>query len=445
MSSNVYRVATAALLATVASTAGGQGAATGTLRLTPPLLRTGQPVEVDYTPSPSLVPKPQLALRAAVFGAAGAPRELNARTLVTLGKGKDGHFRGRFVAPSDASLLRMAVETSTGDAVDRNDGTYFDAVYAAPDGKPMYDGLWWSAVWARIRMSDVSAEGRQAPPSLFARIDSVSALYPARAGGWRLHFMAGPPLSPDQAAQRKAGKGERADRAAAIDATLSKSGTTDLAEATELANLSVDAGRMDLAQKWRDRIIADSMRSDAQSRNVWYLEAYRRASMALNKHEPAPQLERAVANWKTGANNTYNLRLSETGARMALIGGDTIKARTWYDRCGEPCTLAFPLAPKGAELKFMLGRSRQLIAKPIIGSARMLGVTLAEAAAVDTNVRVRLLTGYADLLTSDAQGAEATKVRALITKLAPDGAQAVPPAAGLVFVGRSHLAEVPRR
>ena len=440
-----HRLTSLALLLTVATVSRAQGSAPGTLRLTPPFPRAGQPVDVDYTPSPALAARSALALRAALFGAAGAPRELVARTLATLAKGKDGHLRGRFTAPAEASLLRMAVESPAGDVTDRNGDSYFDAVYAAADGKPQYDGLWWSAVWARIRMTDGSAETATTTASLRARIDSVSALYPARAGGWRLHYSATPPKSPAEAEQRKAGKGERADRAAALDAALGKASPLDLAEATELANLSVDAGRMDLAQKWRDRIIADSLRTDPSSRNVWYLEAYRRGAALLNKRERAPMLERALANWRSGTTTTYHLRLSETGARMALNAGDTTKARLWYDRCGAPCALAFPLGPQGAELTFMLGRSRQLMAKPIVGSARMLGITLGEAAAVDTNVRVRLLTGYADLLTADGKAADAAKVRTDITKLAPNGVQAVPPATGLVFAGRSHLAEVPRR
>ncbi len=405
----------------------------GVLRLAPAIPRAGQPVQVSYDASPSLAGRKALVLRAAVFGGAGAGRDLSALTLATLTPSTAGKFKGQFVAPANATLLRMAVETESGDATDRNGDGYFDAVLAGADGRPNYDGLWWSAVWARVR---ATAAGGSAVVTLRARIDSVATLYPERAGGWRLRATG---------TASTAERDERASRVVALDQRLAKEATPNLADANELANMADEVGRGDVATKWRDRIIADSLRTDPVSRNVWYLEASRRAAPAMARGEATPLLVRAVGQWQSSAATTLNLRLTESGVRMALSALDTGKARLWYDRCGAACTLSFPATAKGAVLDFLIGRAQRIRGTRIIGSERPLGITLAEAAAVDTSVRARLVAGHAELLTAAARLKDAAAAREALKALAPDGASRSPVVEGLVFSARAHLAMVARK
>lgn len=431
-------VVVASLLATSDARAQAAPPKPGVLRLTPAFPRAGQSVQVSYDASPALAGKKALVLRAAVFGGAGAARDLPALTLATLAGGAGGQFKGQFTAPANATLLRMAVETESGDATDRNGDTYFDAVYAAADGRPNYDGLWWSALWARIRLASTGPAGGPGVGALRARVDSVATLYPERAGGWRLRAIAaGAPSDPERA--------ERMKRVTTLDQRLAKESAPNLADANELANLADDLSLEPVATRWRDRIIADSQRTDPVSRNVWYLEASRRGVVAMSKGEPTPLLARAVGQWQPGVQTTLNLRLTESGTRLALTAGDTAKARLWYDRCGAPCTLAFPPAPKGAVLAFLVGRAKQLRAAPIIGKERPLGVTLAEAAAVDTNVRARLVAGQAELLAASGRMKDAEQVRAELKALAPEGLNKAPPVTGIVFSARAHLAMVARK
>ena len=438
----VSRLAAVALVASgaVHAEAGAQSAAPkpGVLRLSPAFPRAGQPVQVSYDASPALAGKKALVLRAAAFGGAGAARDLPALELVTLAPAAGGQYRGQFTAPASVTLLRMAVETESGDATDRNGDGYFDAVFAASDGRPNYDGLWWSALWARVRLVSTGPAAGPSMGALRARVDSVAALYPERAGGWRLRAIAaGAPSEADRA--------ERVKRVTALDQRLAKEPAPNLADANELANFADDLGLEIITNRWRDRIVADSQRTDPVSRNVWYLEASRRGVMAMAKGEPTPLLARAVGQWQPGVATTLNLRLTESGARLAMTAGDTSKARLWYDRCGSACMLSFPLSPKGPVLAFLLGRVKKLRGTPIVGAERPLGVTLGEAAAVDTNVRARLVAGHAELLTAATRAKEAEQARADLKTLAPEGLGKAPPVSGLVFSARAHLAMVARK
>lgn len=395
-------------------------------------------MQVTYEPSRALAGAKALVLRAAVFGAAGAAREMPARTLATLAPGAGGRFAGQFTMPTGATLLRLAVETPSGDATDRNGDGYVDLVAAASDGRPNYDGLWWSALWARVRLASGSLSAGPSQAALRARVDSVAALYPERAGGWRLRALAaGMPSDAERA--------ERIKRATALDQRLAREAAPNLADATELANLADDLGLEPMAERWRNRIIADSLRTDPVSRNVWYLEASRRGVQAMARGESAALLARAVGQWQPGVASTLNLRLTESGARLAMVAGDTAGARQWFDRCGEACHLSFPPTATGAVLPFMLGRITQLRARPIGSGERPLGVTVAEAAAVDTNVRARLVAGQAELLAKAGRAKEAEQARAEVKRLAPNGLGRGVPAAGLAFSARAHLAMVPRR
>lgn len=430
-------IATLGLLVTASLRAAAQATppAPGVLRLTPAVPREGQVVQVSYTPSPAMAGAKGLVLRAAAFGAAGAAREMPARTLATLAPAAGGRFAGQFTVPAGVTLLRLAVESPSGDRVDRNGDAYVDLVMAGADGRPNYDGLWWSALWARVRLAGGVAASTREGAALRARVDSVATLYPDRAGGWRLRALAaGMPSDAERA--------ERITRASALDQRLARQAAPNLADATELANFADDLGLEPMAERWRNRIIADSLRTDAVSRNVWYLEASRRGVQAMARGEPAPLLARAVAQWQPGVATTLNLRLTESGARLAMMAGDTARARQWFDRCGDACTLSFPPTATEAVLPFMLGRIAQLRARPIGSGERPLGVSVAEAAAVDTNVRARLVAGQAELLAKAGRAKEAEQARAEVKRLAPNGLGRGVPAAGLAFSARAHLAMV---
>ena len=182
----VFAVAAAILLAVVGIGLASKrddveaGTTSGTLQVTPAAPQRGQSVTVHYRPAARLAGQPWLALRARLRSPAGGSYDygMSTETLARLRRGASGTYEATVALPDSVVYAALAVEDSTGAAIDENGGRLWEVLVAAPDGRPSYTAL-------EQRANDLMGRNWEEG---FANVQRMVGLYPEdmRAWNWLL-------------------------------------------------------------------------------------------------------------------------------------------------------------------------------------------------------------------------------------------------------------------
>ena len=208
-------------------------------------------VRVSYDPTPILAADSVLVLRAVYRSNNDLLRGFNkttVRTIAVLRRGDDRIFRGEFVYPQDADLVRVAVASIDSTRADGNSGTHWTLLAHGPTNRPLVESL-SIAVWDLVQ--------RNAWDEALSTAERLTELYPASPAAWFHQVAAEMGVVGESDFATRLPRYENKLRQ--LDASFTRSSPTPN-DVALMYWLSFQVGDTSRASKWRRRLLKDFRR-----------------------------------------------------------------------------------------------------------------------------------------------------------------------------------------